>query len=116
MRSLSPSARRRPSSHGPWTPTARKLTTVLRAAAQHRGTAPVEIHHHCPVFNDIAFDTLKDPQERLHRTVPLLHVQTMRFGPEGDYGVVRAPATGGLRVAQVAATGEDALIVHDVTA
>ena len=36
------------------------LTEVLRAAAQHRGTALVEIYQNCPIFNDGAFAVLKD--------------------------------------------------------
>ena len=36
------------------------LTEVLRAAAEHRGTALVEIYQNCPIFNDGAFDVLKD--------------------------------------------------------
>ena len=33
---------------------------VLRAAAEHRGTALVEIYQNCPIFNDGAFEVLKD--------------------------------------------------------
>src|SRR5438477_9279470 len=36
------------------------LTSVLTAAAQHRGTALVEIYQNCPIFNDAAFDSVKD--------------------------------------------------------
>ncbi|WP_459984350.1 2-oxoacid:ferredoxin oxidoreductase subunit beta [Nocardioides sp. AN3] len=35
------------------------LTSVLSAAAAHRGTALVEIYQNCPIFNDGAFDELK---------------------------------------------------------
>jgi len=35
------------------------LTSVLAAAAAHRGTALVEIYQNCPIFNDGAFDELK---------------------------------------------------------
>ena len=36
------------------------LTEVLHAAARHRGAALVEIYQNCPIFNDGAFDVLKD--------------------------------------------------------
>jgi len=36
------------------------LVEVLRAAAQHRGAAFVEVLQDCPVFNDGAFDHLTD--------------------------------------------------------
>ena len=37
------------------------LTSVLRAAADHRGTAFVEIYQNCPIFNDDAFVPLTEP-------------------------------------------------------
>jgi hypothetical protein len=39
------------------------LSEILRAAAAHRGTALVEIYQNCPIFNDGAFDVLKDRTE-----------------------------------------------------
>ena len=40
------------------------LTSVLTAAAQHRGSALVEIYQNCNIFNDNAFEHLKAPGER----------------------------------------------------
>ncbi|GDY29400.1 2-oxoacid:ferredoxin oxidoreductase subunit beta [Gandjariella thermophila] len=94
----------------------KQLTEVLRAAAEHRGTALVEIYQNCPIFNDGAFDVLKEPGERERRIIPLRHGEPVRFGPDGEYGVVRDGDTGGLRVAKVAEVGEDAVIVHDANA
>ena len=37
---------------------------MLRAAADHRGTAFVEIYQNCNIFNDGAFDVLKDADTR----------------------------------------------------
>ena len=36
------------------------LTEVLRAAAAHKGSAFIEIFQNCPIFNDGAFDSVKD--------------------------------------------------------
>src|ERR1700712_2219442 len=36
------------------------LTEVLRAATEHQGTSLVEIYQNCNIFNDGAFDPLKD--------------------------------------------------------
>ena len=47
------------------------LTEVLRAAAEHRGTALVEIYQNCPIFNDGAFDVLKDRDEAQARLIHL---------------------------------------------
>src|SRR5216110_2931764 len=43
------------------------LTTVLRAAAEHRGSAFVEIFQNCPIFNDDAFDYVRDDKEGVNR-------------------------------------------------
>ncbi|KAA2264787.1 2-oxoacid:ferredoxin oxidoreductase subunit beta [Solihabitans fulvus] len=91
------------------------LTEVLQAAAEHRGSALVEIYQNCPIFNDGAFEVLKEPGEREQRIIPLRHGQPIRFGPAGEHGVVRNPATGMLEVAEVATVGEQALVVHDTT-
>lgn len=43
------------------------LTEVLHAAARHRGAALVEIYQNCPIFNDGAFDVLKDKDQAAAR-------------------------------------------------
>ena len=40
------------------------LTSVLRAAADHKGTAFVEIYQNCPIFNDDAFAPVTEPESR----------------------------------------------------
>ena len=88
------------------------LPTVLRAAAAHEGAALVEIYQNCPVFNDGAFDALRDKKQGAVNRIPLEHGEPIRFGVEGENGVVRG-ADGVLRIAAVADVGEDALVVHD---
>jgi 2-oxoglutarate ferredoxin oxidoreductase subunit beta len=88
------------------------LTSVLREAVQHRGSALVEIYQNCPIFNDGAFDVLKDRESAAARLVHLEHGAPIRFGTDGENGVVRA-ADGMLRVAPVAEVGEASLVVHD---
>ena len=56
------------------------LTEVLKAAAAHRGTSFVEIYQNCPIFNDGAFDVLKDKDEAEARLVRLEHGQPVRIG------------------------------------
>ena len=88
------------------------LTGVLRQAVEHRGAALVEIYQNCPIFNDGAFDVLKDRDEAAARLVRLEHGEPIRFGPGGERGVVRA-ADGSLQVALVSEVGADAVLVHD---
>jgi 2-oxoglutarate ferredoxin oxidoreductase subunit beta len=91
------------------------LTSVLRAAADHNGTALVEIYQNCNIFNDGAFEVLKDVDTRDEYLIRLEHGAPIRFGKDGDKGIVRAPdAT--LRVVDVAEVGTDALLVHDAHA
>ncbi|WP_199431042.1 2-oxoacid:ferredoxin oxidoreductase subunit beta [Qaidamihabitans albus] len=90
------------------------LTEVLGAAAAHRGSALVEIYQNCPIFNDGAFDVLKDKDEAERRLIPLKAGEPIRFGPDGDYGVTRS-AWGGLEAGKVSEIGEDNLVVHDPT-
>ncbi|MFD2418460.1 2-oxoacid:ferredoxin oxidoreductase subunit beta [Amycolatopsis pigmentata] len=88
------------------------LTEVLTAAARHRGSALVEIYQNCPIFNDGAFDVLKDSDEAARRIIPLKPGEPIRFGPEGEYGVTTT-GWGGLETAKVSEIGEDNLVVHD---
>jgi 2-oxoglutarate/2-oxoacid ferredoxin oxidoreductase subunit beta len=91
------------------------LTAVLRAAAEHQGTALVEIYQNCNIFNDGAFEPLKSPQTRDDLLIRLRHGEPIRFGAEGQQGVVARP-DGSLRLAEVAEVGEAALLVHDAHA
>ncbi|MGI8576856.1 MAG: 2-oxoacid:ferredoxin oxidoreductase subunit beta [Nocardioidaceae bacterium] len=56
------------------------LSEVLRAAAAHRGTALVEIYQNCPIFNDGAFDVLKDADSAEARLVRLEQGKPVRIG------------------------------------
>jgi 2-oxoglutarate/2-oxoacid ferredoxin oxidoreductase subunit beta len=91
------------------------LTGVLRAATAHRGGALVEIYQNCNIFNDGAFDVLKDADTRDDFLLRLEHGAPIRFGADLDKGLVRA-ADGSLRVAALADVGVDALVVHDAHA
>ena len=85
------------------------MTDVLRAAAAHRGTAFVEIYQNCPVFNDGAFEALTDKDRAVFNRIPLEQGRPVRFGPDHEHGVARAP-DGSLRI--VAGDSDD-LVVHD---
>jgi 2-oxoglutarate/2-oxoacid ferredoxin oxidoreductase subunit beta len=90
------------------------LTEVLSAAAAHRGTSLVEIYQNCPIFNDGAFDSIKDSDTKDDSIIPLVHGEPIRFGSEGQRGVVRDPETGGVRVADD--PSDDEVLVHDAHA
>ncbi|MGW1909810.1 2-oxoacid:ferredoxin oxidoreductase subunit beta [Streptomyces sp. NPDC002076] len=92
------------------------LTEVLRAAADHPGTALIEIYQNCNIFNDGAFDALKDKQQAEEALIRLEHGQPIRFGAAGARGVVRSRATGDLEVVTVTPENEADILVHDAHA
>ncbi|MFJ9202596.1 2-oxoacid:ferredoxin oxidoreductase subunit beta, partial [Streptomyces flaveolus] len=92
------------------------LTEVLRQAAGHPGTALVEIYQNCNIFNDGAFDALKDRRQAEEAVIRLEHGRPIRFGADGSKGVVRDPATGDLEVVAVTADNEADILVHDAHA
>ena len=86
------------------------LTAVLRQAAEHRGTALVEIYQNCPIFNDGAFDLIKDREQQEARIVQLVDGEPVRLGPEGERQVL-VHADGGLRfVPEAEAAAADAVV------
>ncbi|PZF85031.1 2-oxoacid:ferredoxin oxidoreductase subunit beta [Jiangella anatolica] len=89
------------------------LTSVLSAAAAHRGTSLVEIYQNCNIFNDGAFEILKNRDSRDEVLIRLEHGEPVRFGADGQHGVRRNPSTGSL---EVCAGDDPGVIVHDATA
>src|SRR3954454_7437305 len=89
------------------------LTAVLRAAAEHRGAAFVEILQNCNIFNDGAFDVLKNPETRDTAVVRLEHGKAITFGSNAEKGV-RLTGRGGLEVVDTAKVHSESLLVHDV--
>jgi 2-oxoglutarate/2-oxoacid ferredoxin oxidoreductase subunit beta len=85
------------------------LTETLRAASRHKGAAFVEILQNCNVYNDGAFDHVRE--EKGNRIV-LEQGQPIRFGAENEKGVRLRP-DGSVEIVAVADVGEDALLVHD---
>ncbi|MFE5599966.1 2-oxoacid:ferredoxin oxidoreductase subunit beta [Streptomyces coelicoflavus] len=92
------------------------LTEVLRQAAEHPGTALVEIYQNCNIFNDGAFDALKDREQAQEAVIRLEHGQPIRFGTDGTKGVVRNPRTGDLEVVTVTPDNEADVLIHDAHA
>jgi 2-oxoglutarate ferredoxin oxidoreductase subunit beta len=90
------------------------LTEVLSAAAAHRGTSLVEIYQNCPIFNDDAFEAVKDADTKADAIIPLRHGEPIRFGRDGQLGVVRDHTTGGVRIAEHPSDAD--VLVHDAHA
>jgi 2-oxoglutarate/2-oxoacid ferredoxin oxidoreductase subunit beta len=87
------------------------LTEVLRQAAAHQGTAFVEIYQNCNVFNDGAFDLLREKSSGAHNQIRLTHGEPIVFD-EGNRCVV-VGENGRLVIANTADTPEGSIVVHD---
>jgi 2-oxoglutarate ferredoxin oxidoreductase subunit beta len=81
------------------------MTEVLRAAAHHRGAAFIEIFQNCNIFNDGAFDFVRD--DKTNR-IYLDDGQPIRFGENGEKGV-RQLVDGSVEVFE----GGGETLVHD---
>jgi 2-oxoglutarate ferredoxin oxidoreductase subunit beta len=91
------------------------LQQVLRAAAEHRGSAFVEIYQNCNIFNDGAFDLLKEPETRDEAVIRLEHGKPITFGKDGSRAVVHPPGGFGLEVRETSSVAPEEIVVHDQT-
>ena len=85
---------------------------VLRAAAEHKGTALIEIYQNCPVFNDGTFFALTEKETRDLNQIRLQAGEPIRFGVDGERGVAMRP-DGRLEIVDVAEVSVDSLLVHE---
>ena len=88
------------------------MTETFRRAHAHRGSSFVEVYQNCNVFNDGAFAAVTAKEARANMLIDLKHGEPIRFGAEGQHGVV-LNARGETEVVDVADVGEDRLLVHD---
>jgi len=86
-----------------------QLTEVLRRAHAHPGAAFVEIYQNCNVYNDGAFDAVRDEKEN---RILLEHGKPIRFGAEAERWVRLRP-DGSAELVNAAEAGEHSLLVHD---
>jgi 2-oxoglutarate/2-oxoacid ferredoxin oxidoreductase subunit beta len=88
------------------------MTETFRRAHAHRGSSFVEVYQNCNVFNDGAFAAVTAKEARPNMLIDLKHGEPIRFGAEGQHGVV-LNARGETEIVDVADVGEDRLLVHD---
>jgi 2-oxoglutarate ferredoxin oxidoreductase subunit beta len=86
------------------------MAAVLRAAAAHQGSAFVEIFQNCPIFNDAAFDYVRDDKEGVNR-IALRHGEPITWGKDGEKALRQLPDG---TIEECAAT-DPYVLVHDET-
>ncbi|HEY5439692.1 MAG TPA: hypothetical protein VIJ90_00285, partial [Gemmatimonadaceae bacterium] len=91
----------------------KQLTSVLRAAAEHRGTALVEIYQNCPIFNDGAYELIKDRDQAEARIVHLVDGEPVRIGPDK---LVARGDSGELTIVAAEDADMSRVVIHDAGA
>ena len=85
------------------------LQDVLRRAAEHRGSAIVQIFQNCNIFNDGAFAGFREREVRDDACVALEHGKPLLFGKKKDKGIRIQGLT-----AEVVTLGENGVTEKDV--
>lgn len=91
------------------------LSSMVQAAARHKGISFLEVYQNCNIFNDNAFDSFAERTVRADHVLYLEHGKPMIFGKDRDKGIRMRGA-----LPEVVTIGEDAvtvddLLVHDET-
>ena len=87
------------------------LEFVIDRAAQHVGTAFVEVYQNCVIFNDGCYDKISGKDTKAENTVYLEHGKPLIFGTKRDKGIRLNGLTP--EVVNIADVGENALLKHD---
>lgn len=91
---------------------AKHLTDVLKRAAEHKGTAFVEVYQNCNVFNDGAWDYAVDRETKADTVIEIEHGKPLIFGKNRDKGI-RLNGTHPEIVELGKGVKEDDLLFHD---
>ncbi len=93
------------------------LQDILTAAAEHKGSAFVEIYQNCNIFNDGTFSDITERQFRETNNLMLEQGKPMLFGAkEARRGLRRQGGSGALEVFPVASEADESqALVHDET-
>src|SRR6185295_18104839 len=63
------------------------LQNVIRKAAEHQGSAFIEIYQNCNVFNDDAFIHFTEKTVKTDRQIILEHGKPLLFGKSKEKGI-----------------------------
>jgi 2-oxoglutarate ferredoxin oxidoreductase subunit beta len=92
------------------------MAQVLKRAAEHKGTAFVEVFQNCIVFNDGAYDAITDKNVRDDARLLLEHGKPLVFGKNRDKGIrLRGLEPEVVTIGEHAASEAD-LVMHDESA
>jgi 2-oxoglutarate ferredoxin oxidoreductase subunit beta len=86
------------------------LREMIEAAAAHEGASFIEVYQNCNIFNDGAFEVVKDQPEE--NQIRLVHGEQIRFGADGEKALLMS-AKGAMSIVAAADHDDDELMVHD---
>jgi 2-oxoglutarate ferredoxin oxidoreductase subunit beta len=89
------------------------LQEMISRMAEHKGTALLEIYQNCPVFNDGAFDALKDRKTKSDHLLFLEQGKPLVFGQNDDQVVKLDAANMRLYVAKRGEADGGVEVTHD---
>jgi 2-oxoglutarate ferredoxin oxidoreductase subunit beta len=91
------------------------LGGIIKATAEHKGSAFVEIYQNCPVFNDGAYAFLTEKPVKADAQLRMEHGKPLLFGKDGRKGLRLDPARLELEVVTLGENGitEKDVLVHD---
>jgi 2-oxoglutarate/2-oxoacid ferredoxin oxidoreductase subunit beta len=92
---------------------AKHMQTIIRAAAEHTGTAFIEIYQNCNVFNDGAFFHLTEKGQKEENVVVLEHNKPLVFGANNDKGIRLDGFTPNVVNIGNGEYSKDDLLIHD---
>jgi 2-oxoglutarate/2-oxoacid ferredoxin oxidoreductase subunit beta len=92
------------------------LTDTLYRAANHQGTALVEVYQNCNVFNDGAWSYAQDKTTRADTTIELEHGKPLIFGKNRDKGIRLNGLSPEIVDLSTGKYSQDDLLFHDETA
>ncbi|MCF8243273.1 MAG: 2-oxoacid:ferredoxin oxidoreductase subunit beta [Melioribacteraceae bacterium] len=64
------------------------MQTMIMRAAEHKGTAFIEVFQNCNIFNDGAYEPLTNKETKLDTVLHLEDGKPMTFGKDNDKGIV----------------------------
>lgn len=88
------------------------LQETLRAAANHKGTALIEIYQNCNIFNDGAFENVTNRKTKADHQLVLRTGEPLLFGSKKDKGLIFNSQNMRFEVASVADVGLEAIYIH----
>ena len=89
------------------------MSAMFKRAEAFRGTSLIEIYQNCNIFNDGAFKSLTERDQKADNQLLVEHGKPLVFGKDDEFGIVFENFAA--KVVRVEEVGLEAIAVHDET-